>query len=120
MDIIKNRKIWTDALRSGRYKQGFSRLIQYYKEEGEPRYCALGVLCEVMGYPKVEGKQYMNVGTFQGASAACPSSVMEMVGLQSALGTFVGGSLTQYNDGRRMNFAELADLIESEPAGLFT
>ena len=48
-----NRKIWIDALRSGLYKQGFSRLIQYY--EGEPRYCALGVLCEVMGYPKVEG-----------------------------------------------------------------
>lgn len=82
----------------------------------------LGVLCEVFGYPKVsdiDDQKYVNTGTFLAASAACPSSVMEMVGLASSLGRYNVGCLTQCNDGLKLTFEELADLIESEPAGLF-
>lgn len=44
------KKLWVSALRSGEYKQTGGVL----KSAGKPRFCCLGVLCEV--YREAEGK----------------------------------------------------------------
>jgi hypothetical protein len=40
-------KKWIKALRSGKYKQGTHFLKQYDNENKPPKYCCLGVLCEL-------------------------------------------------------------------------
>ena len=39
-------KRWVKALRSGKYKQGLGAL-KATDSEGKPRYCCLGVLCDL-------------------------------------------------------------------------
>ena len=45
---------WLEALRSGKYKQGFTRLKQ------NNRYCCLGVLCSLLpgDWQRVTGETY--------------------------------------------------------------
>ena len=44
---IANRKIWTDALRSGKFEQGKLELCNTDKD-GQKKYCCLGVANEVI------------------------------------------------------------------------
>lgn len=49
---------WSDALRSGKYKQGRGRLLSYKPKEYAPasrRYCCLGVLCDLYAQMVVDG-----------------------------------------------------------------
>ncbi len=41
-------KQWVAALRSGKYKQGQGKLRTVAQGEEAPRYCCLGVLCELI------------------------------------------------------------------------
>lgn len=79
---------WVEALRSGKYKQGRSRL----KHAG--RHCCLGVLCEVAGVKASSDDGNLPLG-FQ------PIPVP------------VEGVLINMNDDTRNSFAEIADYIEA-------
>jgi hypothetical protein len=98
-----NAKKWVAALRSGEYKQCQQRLT-----DGEG-YCCLGVACAI------------SPNAVDGWKEDCtlPWGVREWLGLATAWGdNNCNGSLSQLNDMGK-TFAEIADLIESEPEGLF-
>lgn len=52
-------------------------------------------------------------------STLLPEKVRRWVGLNDASGEFENGSLVELNDNGK-TFQEIADIIESEPAGLFS
>ena len=97
-----NAQKWVAALRSGRYKQGKGKL------KAGSKYCCLGVACKL--YP---GK-LPALRDF----ARLPDEVQEWLGLNSDSGEFGEQCLAKIND-EGASFAEIADLIESEPEGLF-
>ena len=108
----RNRKKWVNALRSGEYRQAKERLF-----DGDA-YCCLGVLCRVAGINAVleEDGSY----TFDGFSKIAPDKAMEFVGLSDEAGTYARGDavLASKND-FEFDFGEIADIIESDPPGLF-
>ncbi len=116
-----NARKWVRALRSGKYKQTKDALCTV--ENGERSYCCLGVACELYAASnpltikdgELEGK---NVVIFGRASVVPPKKVIKWLGLQSECGDFDGDALTSLNDGGTP-FAEIADIIESQPGGLF-
>lgn len=124
MSVQENRARWVAALRGGEYKQGTDTLYDVSTQQ----YCCLGVLCDV--YEKETGvilpktsSGYYNVGE----ETLCElGEVKRWVGLKGDQGEFAttGGvpatMLTTLNDAYdEWDFNRLADLIESEPEGLF-
>ena len=108
LDEMKaNRRKWVEALRGGKYAQCTDKLYN-----GEGGYCCLGVLASVAGETAKDIKNDTDLG-------ALPN-VMEFVGLRDSEGAYEDGCLVVHNDKLRKTFAEIADIIESEPAGLFT
>lgn len=105
--INENARKWVKALRSGKYKQGKECL-----RNGE-RFCCLGVACELAKDSGVI-KKYFGTDQFM------PEKVREWLGLISDSGECACGteSLATAND-NGITFFEIADLIESEPEGLF-
>ena len=101
-----NRKLWVEALRSGEYQQATQSLTQ--RGGG---YCCLGVACRVMGVPDEVIRHHDNLHQLD--------SVRAHFGIIGADGDYEDGSLANDNDKRGKSFAEIADIIESEPAGLF-
>lgn len=107
------RKLWVEALRSGEYKQGKGMLKS---EDNE--FCCLGVLtdiCVKRGITDENSLQrYYPV-----------DSVMRSVGLAEQAGKFYTNTriepsfLSVLNDDG-VSFSEIADIIESNPRGLFT
>lgn len=124
MSVQENRAKWVAALRSGEYVQGADTLYNVSKQQ----HCCLGVLCDV--YEKTTGKVlpktcqgYYNVDE---ETLEDLSEVKEWVGLNGVQGEFstTGGvpatMLTTLNDAfDEWDFNKIADLIESEPYGLF-
>ncbi len=123
----KNAKKWVAKLRSGEYQQAKGRLHQ--KTESGPTFCCLGVACELYVAehpefpvtPDLSGKS--NCYGYDGESALLPDAVIYWLGLLKDDGAYFtenGGrqTLTENNDSG-MSFTEIADLIESEPSGLF-
>lgn len=113
-----NAKKWVAALRSGKFKQGKGSLGDC------GLYCCLGVACELA----IENGVNINVKdeggrkSYDGAWATVPESVEKWLGLNEDTGGYEGEdgyeTLTEQNDGG-MSFQEIADIIESEPEGLF-
>lgn len=113
-----NAQKWVAALRSGEYPQAKGEL------GGPDGYCCLGVACKLyedetgVALPKT-GKRYTRT-TLQGAY----HPVAEWVGLRCENGTYthngcvLGACLAEDNDTGK-TFPEIADIIESEPDGLF-
>ena len=109
----EHRRLWVEALRSGKYKQGTHAL-----RSSDDRYCCLGVLCDIAG---VEWGRHSSELYRAGYDiTAAPPKAMGFVGLTDRIGGFGEGSdaLASWND-FGANFAEIADLIESNPPGLF-
>lgn len=125
--LNENARAWVAALRSGKYKQGKGEL-----RTKEDSYCCLGVACDLYqkAHPEtqrwikeewVQGQQWL----FEGKSGLLPASVKEWLGLRTDEGAFYDGTpylshktLTGAND-TGDTFEQIADLIESEPDGLF-
>lgn len=122
-------KEWVSALRSGEYEQAKEVLAT------EHGYCCLGVLCEL--YSKtvkpiktiVQNEIEDDVGNlrtvwdteYDKETEILPKCVMEWAGLRSPEGGFTDASITSLaslNDNGK-TFAEIADVIESKPQGLF-
>src|SRR5258708_5541718 len=105
-------KKWVAALRSGKIKQTTGRLG---RESGSR--CCLGVLCDLAVKAKVIDDFYL-------PGSALPESVRTWAGLSFDLGNYVSKrgnarDLTDDNDTSKKSFAKIADIIESQPEGLF-
>lgn len=112
----ENAKKWVAALRSGKYQQVKGALR---RSEG---YCCLGVACDVYRKETRKGRWLKgNHGNFifMRTSQVLPLAIQEWLGLTDELGYVdEDRALTELND-NGSTFAEIADLIESEPEGLF-
>lgn len=108
-------KLWLEALRSGKYEQGKDQLVE--GQPGEERYCCLGVACAV--YNKHHKKKVDLYSGEQFALRMDKKVVKQWLGLRTTLGHCNAGyTLTRLND-RGTSFSKIADIIESEPEGLF-
>lgn len=110
-----NRRLWIEALRSGKYTQARDAL-----QTRDGAMCCLGVLADIAGcsFEWRDGFDYPWVEDAEGDQHA-PSKAREFVGLAHCEGHFAGQrSLAGLNDSGK-SFLEIADIIESEPQGLF-
>ena len=115
-----NAKKWVEALRSGQYRQGKGVL------NNRDTYCCLGVACEVAVKNKVLDVQYedypnFNYKVYDGYKTQLPPSVMEWLGVRTPMGAYKKPytSLAILNDYDNYTFDMIANVIESEPPGLF-
>lgn len=112
-----NAKKWVQALRSKLYEQGQGQL-----KDGDG-FCCLGVSCAL--YMKEKGGKW-EIGKdgnylFINECYVLPKDVRDWLSLKSDSGSYYiqeVKTLTGLNDGGR-TFDEIADIIESEPEGLF-
>ena len=99
-EYAANRKKWIEALRSGEYEQGKDEL------RCMDSFCCIGVGADLFGHDWLSQVRYgyeIN---------------MENTGLRDKEGVFFGGSLVVMNDNGK-TFSEIADIIESNPDGLW-
>lgn len=111
------KRLWVEALRSGKFKQGKSALKQRCGD-GEPEYCCLGVLCEVairagvnVRVREADGSESF-LSTYDGQSGYLPRAVSDWAGLQGYCPVLGEDTATHYNDAEGKTFGEIADLIE--------
>lgn len=113
------KKIWVDALRSGKYQQGKGCLYR------DGKFCCLGVACEEAVKAGVEVEKYCDDQgriSYDTVALTLPSSVRTWMGLKNndpRVQTTLNGIeskwfLSALNDGGK-TFAEIADLIEAQP-----
>ena len=127
MPLNPNAQKWVDALRSGKYQQAQSQLSitqtewneekMKYESNGQISYCCLGVLCEVAVQEGV-------IPSYDKVACYPPSEVTNWVGLNTHQGKYILDGEERYlaetdNDRDRKSFTTIADIIESQPAGLF-
>ena len=112
---IKDR--WTKALRSGRYEQHRGQLTG--STQGAPRFCCLGVLCDLHS---AETGEKWNGNSYLLESNVLPEKVVTWAGLQPQHNTVQvhlrGGqsestTLACLNDDGR-SFKTIANIIEEE------
>ena len=118
----ENRKKWINALRSKRYQQTQLQLAN----KDLTAFCCLGVACDIseLGqWQKLDTTSRYSTehGSKSGSISTLPKDVQEWLGLSDEAGTYSYSD--QYLDLVRANdigvtFAEIADIIESEPEGL--
>jgi hypothetical protein len=112
--LNENAKKWVAALRSGEYKQTRGQLVN---DEGTG-HCCLGVACEV--FLKEPCHTLNDSWRERGALYGAAEPVRLWLGLRDEGGDFdTGGSSLAVENDTGKSFAEIADLIESEPPGLF-
>lgn len=112
----KARRLWVKALRSGEFGWGKS-----YLEPTKGNFCCLGVACMVAEKQGIELNRNDN-GSLYGASLNDQIPVMNWLGLKFPGGKYGDGNphLALVNDDAdECPFAQIADIIESEPEGLF-
>lgn len=109
--IKENRREWVKVLRSGEIKQAKGQL------RTTDGMCCLGVLAKIAGcrWKKIDG-EWSADNEWQVA----PDRAVQFVGLRARAAFFSGASdgLTIRND-RGADFPRIADIIESNPPGLF-
>lgn len=114
-----NAKAWVAALRSGKYEQG-----RGYLKVGN-LFCCLGVACDIAVKNGVDIE--VTDTSYDGETKVMPEVVTAWLGLRNEEGYYetrndynllVGKRLTIDNDDGK-TFEEIADIIESEPKGLF-
>ena len=113
-DWPKNRELWIAALRDPKRRQ-IRGVLGHQDNDGQ---CCLGVLAEIAGCtPKIG----IEAALWDGERTDVPSRAINFVGLRRGDGEYFSGdrSLVEDNDERGKTFAEIADIIESEPEGLF-
>ena len=115
------RKAWVEALRSGEYDQGREWLHR------DDKYCCLGVACHLAiedGVAvEVAQSQYNDSILYDDEGAWLPESVRLWLGICTDTGTYTARNgrktaLSSRNDSG-VKFPKIADIIESEPKGLF-
>lgn len=119
-DVHAARKLWVEDLRSDP-AQCNGALCEL--DGGKPAgWCCLGRACEVFcrSEHQLRLKDFDGKRSYAGADTTLPDEVAEWLGLQNTAGRWNqgDGSLWWMNDSGR-SFAEIADVIESAPPGLF-
>lgn len=117
---------WLAALRSGQYVQGQNHL--HSLEDGQHKFCCLGVLCDIMGeeWAEQEGTQVFE--TSKGESGGLSLATYDSLGIwgtvrrdipgRSSIDESIPYHLMAFNDGvavgeeRAWTFEEIADWIE--------
>lgn len=105
-------KLWVDALRSGKYKQG-----KHVLRTRENSFCCLGVLCEVAINNGCSIKVYNNnfYYLYNGVNGILPDKVMKWAEMNSSTGKYRPNqnenNLTDLNDSGK-SFEEIANVIE--------
>lgn len=106
-----NQRKWIRALKSGKFKQGRSRL-----ETSDGSYCCLGVLCEISGQ-----KLFRSSGYMQGTTLYDQLDVAEWSGIRKPSGVALeGASLTYMNDVGGFSFEDIANAILDDPRNYFS
>lgn len=114
------------ALRSGDYLQGYGYLAQKMPDN-TLRFCCLGVACIIAQAGQKEDNGVIIFGNGDNKTHM-PAEVLDYFGFTKRGGGFSepiltkGGhfdGLVELNDDARFTFAEIADVIEREPRGLF-
>lgn len=113
-----NARKWVRALRSGKFKQ--TKKVLARVRAGETRYCCLGVACELYRREtkEIEKKVVKNVVYFDDKQFTLLRDVQSWLGLEGDCGEYEGSSLAEQNDDG-VKFEKIADIIESQPKGLF-
>lgn len=105
------KKLWVDALRSGEYRQARYRLRT--RQNG---FCCLGVLCNIHAqhFPETAAKNPQ--GLYFGEEGILPSIVTRWARLDHITVQYRGEShsLADLNDNKRLNFNQIADIIEEQ------
>lgn len=96
---IKRR--WVEALRSGQYIQGRSKLFEEYKGT----FCCLGVLCDIQGVPRERTSQYAIAPFISEAGIPGFEPIQGVISQEEA------NCLAGMND-KGKTFNEIADYIE--------
>ena len=117
----QHREDLVEALRSGKYKQGKKAL----RIKGD-FYCCLGVACDVseLGeWGELHRDQIcynIQCFSYMGIDGVLPKYVMNYYGFITPKGSHLihKESLTSLND-KGYSFEQIADIIESEPEGMF-
>lgn len=121
------RRHLVKALRSGKYTQGRGCLEAARDIGAAPAgsNCCLGVGCRVAIEDGLDIKVEVDDGVvrFNGEGGMLPDSVMNWYGFATSNGMYRSNgehtSLISNNDDDLMTFEQIADVIESEPEGLF-
>ncbi len=117
---------WVQALRSGDFKQttGVLQRLQNmsYGDQKRPAgHCCLGVLCEIAVQDGVISKYASDVVAltqFGNENKVLPGAVMQWAGLDSSDPRIEAGepwgnhSLSHFNDSAKLDFNQIAHLIE--------
>ena len=123
-----NAQAWVDALRSGEYTQT-KKMLCRVTQENAPSFCCLGVACDLYKnsvggdwnlHQEAWNEQYSftdDEGVL--ATSNLTPAVMAWLGLANSEGAYRVGTLVRLNDHKDFTFAKIADVIESEPKGLF-
>jgi len=116
LSMNDNAKKWVAALRSGEFKQGSRFLCR------DNRYCCLGVACVIAQRSGVSVSRKDTPSGYSvfgdGHTAGLPEEVKSWLGLKDSSGKYGHRALVWDNDDGH-TFPKLADIIESEPEGLF-
>jgi hypothetical protein len=113
------RAEWIKRLRSGEIKQA-KRVLG--REDGSR--CCLGVACDIAAEQGIVTKRLIfkngSICAYNGHAEGVPLAAIKFFGLSSSEGLYLGvQSLANDNDSKYLTFAQIADIIESEPEGLF-
>lgn len=125
MNTNEARKIWIEALRSGKYQQGEGYLKVFSEEKGTFQYCCLGVACEIFKETLNLREEEENRGSssFNGLGLIPPGEIVSLLGLHTAYGNkygdaaeeeFQGASLVDLNDELKLSFEEIAEVLEKQ------
>jgi hypothetical protein len=109
-------KLWANALRSGRFKQGRGGLAKMVGDN--PSYCCLGVLCElaIENGVKVEKRTDDYLICYDDDCTLLPQSVASWAEtIPNPI--LLGKGATRLNDILGFSFAEIADRIELQFLG---
>lgn len=114
------KKLWIEALRSGKYKQGKGKL----KRDG--KYCCLGVLCAISPWkncfmrmkPPLFSASKNEMRLLPDKNEILPNKVKEWAEIKHNNPVFfnedlnLNSTLSRENDIKKRSFLEIADLIE--------
>lgn len=106
----KIKKLWLEALRSGKYKQCKYRLYN----DKEDAYCCLGILCEIHRKQTKSNKNYWTKkgDKYVAGNAKSSFSLPENVSKWANIEYKNEKDLVELNDAKNKSFKQIANFIE--------
>lgn len=117
------KKRWVEALRGGEYLQGKTALKRIVGENEKPRYCCLGVLCDLYAKEKnIEWQKAESVDPEKqmllNSCSYLPNDIQIWSGLNQPnpiiRAEFSDEQLSSLNDIREFSFNQIAYMIEEQ------